>query len=72
MARNKVFPENRSLQARIDCVIQGFSQCRSTLKNVKEFALEYFPEKIRGIMARQIDEALADAELASNAIAGDD
>lgn len=72
MARNKVFPENRSLQARIDCVIQGFSQCRSTLENVQRFCMEFIPDNMKPTIERQIEDALAAAELSSNAIAGDD
>lgn len=65
------FPENKSYRARTEAIIEGFVACRSVLQNLKSF-IELIPEKSRPIIERQIDGALEKAEIASQALAGDE
>lgn len=71
MAKRNDFPASKGIRARIEAIISSHSQCANVLRNLKEFALPHLPEKTREIIADQINDALAAASVATDAISGD-
>ena len=76
MAKQRInhneFPHNKGIRARLEAVIAGYMACRGALENVERFALPQLPEKTRSVLTEQIADAMAKAELALQAISGDE
>jgi len=74
MAKRHEFPESKSLQARIACVVHALSECRMAVGNVQtvlEALPDAFPANIRERLETQLKEAIEATELASEAIHGE-
>ena len=72
MAKKNEFPQNTHIVPRLEAIIRGYSQCRFTLKNIKQFVMPGYTGAGKEIVTKQIDEALEAAELSLMAIAGED
>lgn len=72
MAKKHEYPQNTSWQARNEAILRGFQSCRNSLKNIRDIVCELLPKDVATAVCRNIDDALADADLASRALMGDD
>ena len=67
MAKHNEYPQNKSIRARLDCLITSHSTMRGVLRSMRDFATDgQLPPRVIAI----IDEALTGAELAGEAISG--
>lgn len=67
------YPQNKGIRARQEAVYRGFSRCRTVLVSLRDLGVaNKLPESLRSLVESQINDALATAEIASEAMAGED